>query len=173
MKSLSLLKICFAAAFIVLVCENPAYASRAYPFYSNEGMVVSAEPYATAVGFEILRAGGNAADAAAAVGFALAVTFPAAGNLGGGGFLVYHRSDGRVFTLNYREKAPAAATRDMFLNAQDKVDPELSRRSLLAVGVPGSPAGMLETWRRFGSGKFSREQIMAGAIRLAEKGFPA
>jgi len=136
-------------------------------------MVVSAEPLASEVGFEILRAGGNAADAAAAVGFALAVTFPAAGNLGGGGFLVYRRPDGRVFTLNYREKAPAAATREMFIGPGGSADPELSRRSLLAVGVPGSPAGMLETWKRFGSGNLSREQIISGAIRLAEKGFPA
>ena len=165
--------ISFATAFVFLPDGNQVHASRAYPVYSRQGMVVSAEPYATEVGFEILRAGGNAADVAAAVGFALAVTFPSAGNLGGGGFLVYRRPDGRVFTLNYREKAPAAATRDMFLGPDGKVVPELSRKSLLATGVPGSPAGILETWKRFGSGKFSRRQIMAGAIRLAEKGFPA
>ena len=83
MKSLRLLRICFAAAVVFFLAVNSAYASRAYPVYSRQGMVVSAEPYATSVGFEILRAGGNAADAAAAVGFALAVTFPSAGNLGG------------------------------------------------------------------------------------------
>ncbi|MBN2287800.1 MAG: gamma-glutamyltransferase [Candidatus Glassbacteria bacterium] len=156
---------------IIIIIPGPVQASRAFPFYSHEGMVVSAEPHASAAGFEVLRAGGNAADAAAAVGFVLAATFPSAGNLGGGGFLVYRRPDGRVFTLNYREKAPAAASRDMFLGADGKADPELSRRSLLAVGVPGSPAGMLETWERFGSGKLSREQILARALSLAEKGF--
>jgi gamma-glutamyltranspeptidase / glutathione hydrolase len=172
LPSLRLLKIFFSTAFIVLVFGTQATASRSKPFFSQDGMVVSQEPYATQVGFEILRAGGNAADAAAAVGFALAVTYPNAGNLGGGGFLVYRRPDGRVFTLNYREKAPAAASREMFVGPDGKANPELSRRSLLAVGVPGSPAGMLETWERFGSGKFSREQIMAGAIRLAWEGFP-
>ncbi len=146
--------------------------ARRNPGYSVAGMVTSAEPYATAAGFEILAAGGNAADAAVAVGFALAVTFPNAGNIGGGGFLVYRAPDGTVSTLDFREKGPAAATAGMFLNHLGEPDPELSRRGLLASGVPGSVAGLLEIHRRRGSGKLTREQVMAPAIRLAEQGFP-
>jgi gamma-glutamyltranspeptidase/glutathione hydrolase len=134
-------------------------------------MVASAEPHATAAGFEILAAGGNAADAAVAVGFTLAVTYPNAGNIGGGGFLVFRAPDGKVTTLDYREKAPAAAREDMFIGSDGKPDPELSRRSLLASGVPGSVAGLLEIHRKLGSGRLSLAQVMAPAIRLAEQGF--
>ena len=146
--------------------------SRHAPDYSTTGMVASAEPNATAAGFEILAAGGNAADAAVAVGFSLAVTYPSAGNIGGGGFLVYRAADGLVSTLDYREKAPGAATEDMFLNHLGEADPELSRRSLLASGVPGSVAGLLHIFQRWGSGRLTLKQVMAPAIRLAEFGFP-
>jgi len=162
--------LCIFPSFLFIA--SPCLQARHSPTYSRDGMVASAEPHATQAGFEILRAGGNAADAAVAVGFALAVTCPSAGNLGGGGFLVYRKPSGEVFTLDYREKAPAQATRDMFLGSRGKPVAELSWSSLLASGVPGSVAGMLETLERFGSGKLSRQQVLEGAIRLAEEGFP-
>ena len=159
-------------ALLSLLISVSAPGARHEPSYSAEGMVASAEPLATRASFEVLREGGNAADAAAAVGFVLAVTYPIAGNLGGGGFLVYRKPSGEVFSLDYREKAPGAASADMFLNKQGDPDPELSRNSPLAAGVPGSVAGMLETLRRFGSGKFDRAWIIAPALRLAGEGFP-
>ncbi|HUU26788.1 MAG TPA: gamma-glutamyltransferase [archaeon] len=168
----SLCRAALAAGLILSLTPcAPAYA-RHHPMYSNEGMVASAEPVATQVGFEVLRAGGNAADAAVAVGFALAVAHPIAGNIGGGGFIVYREPSGEVHTLDYREKAPEKARRDMFLGPDRKPDSKLSTKTLLAVGVPGSVAGMLETLERFGSGRLSRQEIMAPAIRLAEQGFP-
>jgi len=160
---------------LILLCilcatSTTLQAQRIQPFMSEVGMVVCTEPQAAAAGFEVLRAGGNAADAAVAVGFALAVTWPAAGNLGGGGFCLYREPFGQVHALDYREAAPARATREMFMDSQGKARPELSQRSLLASGVPGSVEGMLTTLERFGSGKFSREQVIAPALRLAEEG---
>lgn len=161
------------ALFILLVPgAAPLAGSRHSPHFSDVGIVSCAEPHAAAVGMAVLREGGNAADAAVAVGFALAVTYPAAGNLGGGGFLVYRDPSGKVHALDYREKAPSAATRDMFLGPDGVPRPDLSRRSLLAVGVPGSPAGMLATLEKFGSGRITRERVLRDAIRLAEQGFP-
>ena len=131
-------------------------------------MVVSGHPLASAVGRDILRQGGNAVDAAVAVGFALAVVHPEAGNLGGGGFLVARTHDGQVRTLDYRETAPAAATRDMFVDATD----ESADRSItghLSAGVPGSVAGLVEAQARLG--RLSLAQVIAPAIRLARDGF--
>ncbi len=161
-------------SFVLTMALLAPYAlnARQNPDYSVAGMVTCAECYATAAGFEILAAGGNAADAAVAVGFALAVTFPNAGNLGGGGFLVYRAPDGTVSTLDYRERGPGAATAGMFLDHLGQPDHQLSRRSLLASGVPGSVAGMLRILERWGSGKLTRGQVLAPAIRLAEQGFP-
>ena len=136
---------------------------------SYEGMVSSASEEATEAGLEILRAGGNAVDAAAAVGFALAVTLPQAGNLGGGGFMVIRTADGRATTIDFRETAPAAATRDMYLDAAGSFLPDRSQLGALAAGVPGSPAGLLMAIERYG--KLPRAQVVAPAIRLAEKGF--
>ena len=161
------------AVLVLLAAAGASPGARHYPDYSSAGMVASAEPHATAAGFEILTRGGNAADAAVAVGFALAVTYPNAGNLGGGGFLVYRAADGTVATLDFREKAPSAASADMFLDSDGEPVPELSRRSLLASGVPGSVAGLLEIHRRWGSGKLTRGDVLAPAIRLAGQGFPA
>jgi gamma-glutamyltranspeptidase / glutathione hydrolase len=159
-------------ALIIAFLPLSFLEARQNPDYAMTGMVTSAEPFATAAGFEIMAQGGNAADAAVAVGFALAVTFPNAGNIGGGGFLVYRAPDGTVSTLDYREKGPGAATAGMFLDHLGEPDPHLSRRSLLASGVPGSVAGLLEIHSRWGSGKLTRAQVMAPAIRLAEQGFP-
>jgi gamma-glutamyltranspeptidase len=133
-------------------------------------MVVSAQEYATRAGVEILKEGGNAIDAAVAVGFALAVVYPEAGNIGGGGFMVIRFPDGRVTTLDYREKAPLAATENMYLDSRGQVIEQLSWEGHLAAGVPGSVKGMLTALERYG--RLSRARVMAPAIRLAREGFP-
>lgn len=135
----------------------------------SNGVVSSRSQIASDVGIEILQQGGNAIDAAVAVGFALAVTHPSAGNIGGGGFMVIKLDDGTVVTQDHREKAPAAAFRDMFLDDAGNVDRRKSLYSAQAAGVPGSVAGMLDALERYGS--ISREAVMAPAIRLAEQGF--
>ncbi len=132
-------------------------------------MVVSAHVEASKAGVEVLRAGGNAVDAAVATGFALAVVFPVAGNIGGGGFLVVRDPDGAATSYDYRETAPAAATRDMFLDANGKFVPERSQRGHLASGTPGSVAGLVTAHRRHGRLPLAR--VMAPAIRLAAQGF--
>jgi gamma-glutamyltranspeptidase / glutathione hydrolase len=139
---------------------------------AQNGMVVAQERRAAHVGRDILRRGGNAVDAAVAVGFALAVTFPDAGNLGGGGFMVIHLAkDNRDIAIDYRETAPAAATPTMFLDAQGNPDPHKSRDTGLAVGVPGTVAGLALAERKYGSGKFTLAQLIAPAIALAQNGF--
>ncbi len=134
----------------------------------EQAMVVSGSPIASQVGADIIRRGGNAVDAAVAVGFALAVVHPEAGNLGGGGFMVIRMRDGAVNTIDYREMAPRAATRDMYLDVNGNPS-ELSVTGHLAVGVPGAVAGMLEAHRRFG--KMSRADVIEPAILLARDGF--
>lgn len=136
------------------------------------GMVVAQERMAARIGVEILDRGGNAVDAAVAVGFAMAVTYPRAGNLGGGGFMVIHRaSDNHNTAIDYRETAPAAATPDMFLDAQGNPDPVKSRDSGLSVGVPGTVAGLAMAHEKYGSGNLSLADLLQPAIRLAEQGF--
>lgn len=139
------------------------------PVRARNGMVVSATRTASEAGVEVLRKGGNAVDAAVATGFALAVTFPVAGNLGGGGFMVIRHTDGTTTTFDYREKAPAAATRDMFLDAAGNPVLEWSQRGYLASGVPGSVAGLLKAHEQYG--KLPLREVVAPAIRLAEQGF--
>ena len=131
-------------------------------------MVVSGSPIASEVGRDILRRGGNAVDAAVAVGFALAVVHPEAGNLGGGGFMVMRFKDGTTQALDYREMAPGRATRDMYLDASGNPT-EKSITGHLAAGVPGTPPGLVEAERRFG--KLSLADVIAPAIRLANEGF--
>jgi gamma-glutamyltranspeptidase/glutathione hydrolase len=144
---------------------------------AHNGMVVAQESRAARIGVEILDRGGNAVDAAVAVGFALAVTYPRAGNIGGGGFMVIHLAknqnlDSRDIAIDYRETAPAAATPTMFLNAKGEPDVEKSRNSALAIGVPGTVAGLALAHRKYGSGKLSLADLLAPAIDLASKGFP-
>jgi gamma-glutamyltranspeptidase/glutathione hydrolase len=145
------------------------------PFYSDKegllakkGMVASAHPAASQVGVDILKAGGSAIDAAVAVQFALAVVHPAAGNIGGGGFVVYRDKTGQAYTLDFREKAPARATRNMYLDSSGSVVPDLSFTGHLASGVPGTVAGMVEAHRRFG--RLPWESLLEPAVHLAEKG---
>lgn len=173
---------CLAAAVLTATSVVPASAqdaailsgkARFQPVIAENGMVVSQEALATTVGVDILRAGGNAVDAAVAVGFALAVTLPRAGNLGGGGFMMVHDADtGETIAIDYREKAPAAASKDMFLNEAGEADPEKSRFSGLGVGVPGTVRGLALAHQRYGSGELSWADLLAPAIRLAREGFP-
>lgn len=133
-----------------------------------QGLVVSQDRFASEAGAATLRQGGNAVDAAVATAFALAVTHPAAGNLGGGGFLVLRTASGEATTFDFREKAPAAARPDMFL--KDGVpDPELRHEGLRSVGVPGSVAGLHLAWSR--KGHLPWKKLLAPAIRLAARGF--
>ena len=140
------------------------------PTRALNGMVVSAEVNASAAGVEVMRAGGNAVDAAVATGFALAVTFPVAGNVGGGGFMVIRFPDGTATTIDYRETGPAAATRDMYLDSLGAYVPQRSQRGHLASGVPGAVAGMLYAHETYG--KLPLAQVMEPAVRLAAEGFP-
>jgi len=137
---------------------------------SNNGMVVSAHPESSRAGIKILMKGGNAMDAAAAVEFALAVCYPEAGNIGGGGFMVIRRADGETDAIDYREKAPAAAKRDMFIDSTGNVIRGLSTGSHLACGVPGTVDGILKVHSKYG--KLPLGEIIQPAIDLAEKGFP-
>src|SRR5947209_2975824 len=140
---------------------------------ARHGMVVAQESRAAKIGVEVLAKGGNAVDAAVATGFALAVTYPRAGNIGGGGYMVIHRAGQNAdIAIDYRETAPAATTRDIFLDEQGEADPRKSRDSALAVGVPGTVAGLALAHARFGSGLFSLAQLIAPAIALAREGFP-
>ncbi|MEX0593801.1 MAG: gamma-glutamyltransferase, partial [Balneolaceae bacterium] len=136
----------------------------------RDAVVVTAEERATNAGLEILEQGGNAVDAAVAVQFSLAVTLPRAGNIGGGGFMVVHMADGTRAALDFREKAPAKAHRDMFLDPNGEYVPERSRRGPLASGVPGVVAGMTQALERFGT--MPLNQVLQPAIRLAREGYP-
>ena len=147
----------------------PARAASAAPVAADRGMVVTAQHLATEVGAAVLRRGGNAVDAAVAVGYALAVVYPAAGNLGGGGFMTIRLADGRTTFLDFRETAPQAASADMYLDADGRVRPGASTVGHLAVAVPGTVAGLELALARYGSAK--RAELLAPAIALAERGF--
>jgi gamma-glutamyltranspeptidase/glutathione hydrolase len=135
--------------------------------------VVAQEARAARIGVDVLQRGGNAVDAAVATGFAMAVTYPRAGNLGGGGYMVIHLAGRRSdVAIDYRETAPAAATRDMFLDQNGEADPRKSRDSALAIGVPGTVAGLALAHARYGSGKFRLADLIAPAIALARDGMP-
>ena len=137
---------------------------------TGKAMVVSAHPLASAVGADIMRRGGNAIDAAIAVQFALAVVYPDAGNIGGGGFLVLRQRDGSIAALDYREKAPLAAHRDLYLDEKGEVIEGLSLKGHLAAGVPGTVDGMVEAHKRYGSMPW--DELVQPAVVLAAKGFP-
>ena len=147
------------------------YKERFLPVIARNGMVVGPEQLAAEVGAQILRQGGNAIDAAVATGFALAVTYPRAGNLAGGGFMLIHLADDdRETLIDYRETAPAAASRDMFLDNEGKLDKQREYFSLQSAGVPGTVAGMLYALEKYGT--LTREQALAPAIALARDGIP-
>jgi len=138
---------------------------------AHNGVVVAQEQRAARIGVEILDRGGNAVDAAVAVGFAMAVTYPRAGNIGGGGFMVIHLArENRDVAIDYRETAPAAASATMFLDAQGNADPAKSRDSALSIGVPGTVAGLALAHEKFGSGKLTLADLIEPAITLARNG---
>lgn len=155
---------CSPAAFL-----PAAQAASVAPAAAENGMVVTAQHLATRVGVQVLKDGGNAVDAAVAVGYALAVVYPAAGNLGGGGFMTVQLADGRKTFLDFREKAPLAATANMYLDKEGNVVKGLSTRGHLAVGVPGSVSGLELAREKYGTMK--RATLLAPAIALADKGF--
>jgi len=165
-----------AAAADALAQSTPRFEAdlQAVPpvaaVHAAHGMVVAQEARAARIGVDILRQGGNAVDAAVATGFALAVTYPRAGNLGGGGFMVIHRADGENIAIDYRETAPAAAGPTMFLDADGNIDSRKSRSTGLAVGVPGTVAGLALAHQRYGSGRFTLAQLIAPALALARDG---
>src|SRR5215475_8886986 len=136
---------------------------------ATHGMVATDEELASRAGVEILQKGGNAIDAAVATAFALAVVEPAAGNIGGGGFMLVRLADGRTAFLDYREVAPGKATRNMYVGADGKLDPEASTIGFKSVAVPGTVAGLELALKTYGTMKLA--DVMAPAIRLAEQGF--
>ena len=153
-----------------IVVSHVSFTASRKPVRAKHGMVVSADPLASKAGMEVLKKGGNAVDAAVAVGFALAVTYPAAGNIGGGGFMNIRFADGRCYAIDYREKAPGKASRDMFLDSAGNFISEKSTLGHLAAGVPGAVAGMLMGLEKYGT--MNRAQVITPAYDLASKGFP-
>lgn len=163
-----------ASRFLILALSfslfaTLSYAQAGWPKGYDNGIVVSATWQSSQVGVDIMKRGGNAVDAAIAVKFALAVTFPAAGNIGGGGFMVVREPDGTVATLDFREKAPSAATETMYLDADGNVIDNLSLAGHLASGVPGSVDGMYQAWQRYGSLPWA--ELVRPSVELARDGF--
>jgi gamma-glutamyltranspeptidase / glutathione hydrolase len=157
-----------AVVVSILIASVVLPASRT-PVHARHGMVAAADPLAARVGVDVLRAGGNAVDAAVAVGFALAVTYPYAGNIGGGGFMVIRLADGRETTIDFRERAPSRAARDMFVDDSGHVVPERSQVGALAAGVPGSVAGLAYARSHYGTRPLA--QLVTPAVTLARDGF--
>jgi gamma-glutamyltranspeptidase/glutathione hydrolase len=169
-------RICSLIRFLIL-CASSAVTLAAAPLrptHAPHAMVASVHELASRAGVEMLHSGGNAVDAAVATGFALAVVHPQAGNLGGGGFLLLRNASGETHFIDFREKAPAAATENMYLDAQGNVIPESSKDSSVvgykSIGVPGSVAGLVYAEKKYG--KLSLEKVIAPAIKLARDGFP-
>src|SRR5580704_10930585 len=156
--------------FLVWISALPLLAAPLHPAHAPHAMVASVHELASRVGVEIMQSGGNAVDAAVAVGFALAVVHPQAGNLGGGGFMLIRTADGAAHFIDYREKAPAGATANMYLDAQGNVIEDASLVGYKAIGVPGSVAGLVYAEKKYG--KLPLEQVMAPAINLARDGYP-
>src|SRR5207244_2041989 len=158
------------SAVLWLLIARTLSAAPIHPVHASHAMVAGVHELASRAGTQIMQAGGNAVDAAVAVGFALAVVHPQAGNLGGGGFMLIRSTDGVTHFIDYREKAPAAATANMYLDAQGNVIENASLVGYKAIGVPGSVAGMAYALKKFG--KLPLERVMAPAIKLARDGFP-
>ena len=149
----------------------PAAADSIHPVVAEHGMVVAQEKTAARIGADILRRGGNAIDAAVATGFAMAVTYPRAGNIGGGGFMIIHSAERHEDgAIDYRETAPAATTPDIFMGPDGKPDTAKSRDSALGIGVPGTTAGLALALEKYGSGKFTLADLLQPAIDLARDG---
>lgn len=172
MKKIPFLLLAFFVVFFQSCQQKPEYQGVLDVKKSATGdkaMVVSAHPAATKVGLDVLKNGGNAIDAAIAVQFALAVTYPVAGNIGGGGFMVVRNKDGEIWALDYREKAPALATETMYQDDAGELIDNLSQKGHLAAGVPGSVAGMFAAHEKLG--KLDMKELIQPSIELAEYGF--
>lgn len=174
---------CVAALAVILVSAGPTNAQQSRdnytpaplgtlkPVAAKHGMVVAQERLSAQVGADVMARGGNAIDAAVATGFAMAVTYPRAGNIGGGGFMVIHTAKGESTAIDYRETAPGKATRDIFLGSDGKPDIAKSRDSALGIGIPGTVAGLALALEKYGSGKFTLSDLLQPAIALARDGF--
>ena len=171
MRAKFLPAVVFATALVLSGVARPGVAGAAVPpaVEAAHGMVVTSQRLATEAGLAMLRQGGNAIDAAVAVGYAEAVVNPCCGNIGGGGFMVLRMRDGRSRFINFRETAPAAATADMYLDAAGNVIPRASLDGWKAAGVPGTVLGLDTALREYGT--LPRQVVMAPAIRLAREGF--
>lgn len=173
LKTQATIFITFYACSVMLLtsCHRRQIPEKAdsKPLVTEKAMVVSAHPVASKIGVEVLQKGGNAVDAAVATGFALAVCYPTAGNIGGGGFMVIRLKNGESYTIDYREKAPVKAHRNLYINENGEVTDGLSLNTHLAAGVPGSVAGMIDAHKRFG--KMSFNEVIQPAIDIAQKGF--
>ncbi len=156
---------------LLLYTQTFILAANPNPIFSQNGMIVSTSKQASEAGIKILKKGGNAIDAAVAVGFALAVTSPSNGNIGGGGFLVASMANGESFTLDHREKAPKAARNNMFLDESGNIIPGMSLYSQASSGVPGTVDGLIQVLKDYGSGNISLREALNPAINLAERGF--
>ena len=156
---------------MLITIISSLYSASPNPIFAENGMVVSNNIYASEAGINILKKGGNAIDAAVAVGFTLAVTCPENGNLGGGGFIIGATADGKIFTQDHREKAPSESNQNMFLDKNGSVIPSMSLASRASSGVPGTVHGLLTAWSDHGSGNIRLQQLLSTAIKLAEKGF--
>ncbi len=154
---------------LLLFSHTAIYGAYPPPIAAQHGMVVSSHPLASQVGVDILKQGGNAIDAAVAVGYALAVVYPAAGNLGGGGLMTVHLADGKDIFLNFREKAPLAASKNMYLDQKGNIIPGRSIKGYLAIAVPGTVLGLNTALKKYGS--MSLQQVMSPAIKLAQQGY--
>ncbi|MFQ6618998.1 MAG: gamma-glutamyltransferase family protein, partial [Fidelibacterota bacterium] len=172
MNSSSATNLCsYLSIFLILLPGFQSAKSQDNgPVTDVNGMVVSSNQIASEIGREVLKGGGNAVDAAVAVGFALAVVHPTAGNIGGGGFMIIRTAEDRIYALDYREKAPLRAHRNMYLDVRGNFIPSLSTEGYLASGVPGTVAGLALANRKFGTK--SLRELIGPAIELAEKGFP-
>src|SRR5947208_7499728 len=168
---MSLLKRCFL--LFLCVCITTVSAAWREPVRTSHGMVASTERIASQIGVDVMKRGGNAVDAAVAVAFALAVVYPVAGNLGGGGFMMIRRSDGTATAIDYRETAPAAATRDMYVGPDGELIKGEGSSTLgyRAAGVPGTVAGLALALKQYGSGKLTWSELIDPARRLAVDGF--
>lgn len=155
--------------FLLAIVLSLSQGAALQPATGTHAMIATEQHLATEAGIAVLKRGGNAVDAAAAVGYALAVVDPCCGNIGGGGFMLIRLHDGRERFIDFREKAPMRATRDMFLDKNGNVDPNKSRRGWLSIGIPGSVKGMNRALREYGT--MSREAVMAPAIALARNGY--
>ena len=154
---------------LTFIITTVSIAETQKPLRAKHGMVVSVSTPASEIGLQILKQGGNAVDAAVATDFALAVTYPYAGNIGGGGFMVIHLNNGKNTTIDFREKAPLKASRDMYLDKDGNYIPSLSKEGATAVGVPGSVAGMIYALKKYGT--MTLAQVIEPAIKLAKNGW--